>query len=68
MCEIASIRQIAAMKLEDGLVQAKTRLQTLNIAIQAANDSELEHEQVKIFIIVAKFHTLSRLFRQSTYI
>ena len=34
------------MKLEDGLIQAKTRLQTLGIAIQAANEAELEHEQV----------------------
>ena len=34
------------MKLEDGLVQAKSRLQTLGIAIQAANEAEMEHEQV----------------------
>ena len=68
MCEIASIRQIAAMKLEDGLVQAKTRLQTLNIAIQAANDSEIEHEQVEVLIIVTKFDTRFCVFRQSTCI
>ena len=41
------MRTIAAMKLDDGLLQAKTRLQTLNIAIRAVNESEVEHEQVK---------------------
>lgn len=57
------MRTIAAMKLDDGLLQAKTRLQTLNIAIRAVNESEVEHEQVKTNIPIYYFTTLEFLFR-----
>lgn len=46
------------MKLDDGLLQAKTRLQTLNIAIRAVNESEVEHEQVKSNIFILYFMSL----------
>ena len=57
------MRTIAAMKLDDGLLQAKTRLQTLNIAIRAINESEVEHEQVKLNISVFNFMSLKFLLR-----
>ena len=57
------MRTIAAMKLDDGLLQAKTRLQTLNIAIRAVNESEVEHEQVKLNISVFNFMSLKFLLR-----
>ena len=46
LADFASVRTIGAMKLEDGLTQAMSRLKTLNIAIQAAHEADLEHEQV----------------------
>ena len=57
------MRTIAAMKLDDGLLQAKTRLQTLNIAIRAVNESEVEHEQVKTNISVFNIMSLKFLLR-----
>ncbi|CAG5107888.1 Oidioi.mRNA.OKI2018_I69.chr1.g3538.t1.cds [Oikopleura dioica] len=45
LADFASVRTIGAMKLEDGLQQAMSRLKTLNIAIQAAHEADLEHEQ-----------------------
>ena len=48
LADFASIRTIGAMKLEDGLAQAMSRLKTLNIAIQAAHEADLEHGQVKL--------------------
>ena len=47
LADFASVRAIGAMKLEDGLAQAMSRLKTLNIAIQAAHEADLEHDQVK---------------------
>jgi len=46
LADFASVRTIGAMKLEDGLAQAMSRLGTLNIAIQAAHEADLEHDQV----------------------
>ena len=48
LADFASVRTIGAMKLEDGLAQAMSRLRTLNIAIQAAHEADLEHDQVQI--------------------
>lgn len=48
LADFASVRTIGAMKLEDGLAQAMSRLKTLNIAIQAAHEADLEHDQAII--------------------
>ena len=46
LTEVASIRTMAAMQLEDGLYQAKSRLETFQLALHAVHQAEQEHEQV----------------------
>ena len=44
LTEVASQRTMAVMQLDDGLVLAKSRLETFQLALHAVNQAEAEHE------------------------
>ena len=54
LTEVASVRTMSAKQLEDGLIQAKSRLETFQLALHAVSQAEHEHEQVLYTIIFVR--------------